>query len=69
MRMELQRNMVGKINRIKKKITLVENLIIKKEGGALENLVVNVLIGNVVGRLVDQIGKNSLKNSVLTPKV
>jgi len=69
MRMELQRNMVGKINRIKKKTTLVENLIIKKEGEALENLVVNVLIGNVVGRLVDQIGKNSLENSVLTQKV
>ena len=60
MRMELQRNMVGKINLIKKKI-LVGNLIIKKGEVALENLVVSVLIGSVVGKLVDPIVKGSLE--------
>ena len=60
MRMELQRNLVGKINLIKKKI-LVGNLIIKKGEVALENLVVSVLIGSVVGKLVDPIVKDSLE--------
>ena len=66
MRTGRPRNLVGKINRIKKKITLVENLIIKKEEVALEKRVVSVLIGSAVGKLVDQIVKNSLKNKVFT---
>ena len=60
MRMELQRNLVGKINLIKKKI-LVGNLIIKKGEVVLENLVVSVLIGSGVGKLVDPIVKGSLE--------
>ena len=37
------------------------NLIIKKGEVALENLAVSVLIGNVVGKLVDPIVKGSLE--------
>ena len=66
MRTELQRDLVGRTNQIKKKITLVENLIIKKEEVALEKRVVSVLIGSAVGKLVDLIVKNSLKSRVLT---
>ena len=58
MRMELQRNLVGKINLTKKNI-LVGKLIIKEEN--LENHVEKSQIGNVVEGLADPIVKGSLE--------